>query len=259
VTRVVVSERHLERDTLLAIIWNCRQLSVKVTLLPPHFEALGGAVLGDLEGFPVLHVRDAQPSRRRLKRLADIAVAGIALVAVAPVIAACAAAIRLDSAGPVLFRQRRIGRDGRPFVVLKFRTMVTDADRMREELLASSKDPNWLLLDRDPRVTRVGRVLRLASLDELPQLWNVLRGEMSIVGPRPLIEGEHTLVTGWGRARTDVEPGLTGLWQVLGRTNIPFEEMVKLDGVYVGHRSLWRDLQLIALTVPALLFRRGAN
>ena len=129
----------------------------------------------------------------------------------------------------------------------------------RAQLLASSTDPNWLKLDHDPRITRVGRPLRLLSLDELPQLWNVLRGEMSMVGPRPLIPAEDELVKGWARGRLDLTPGLTGYWQVLGRTSIPFEEMVKLDYLYVTNWSLWGDVRLILRTLPVVLKRDGAN
>jgi lipopolysaccharide/colanic/teichoic acid biosynthesis glycosyltransferase len=173
--------------------------------------------------------------------------------------AAIALAIRLDSPGPVLFRQQRIGRGGQPFRLLKFRTMVVDAEAKQAELLAHSRDPNWVDLEHDPRVTRVGRLLRLSSLDELPQLWNVARGEMSLVGPRPLIPSEDGLLEGWRRSRVDLTPGLTGLWQVLGRTRIPFEEMVKLDYLYVTNWSLWTDVRLILRTVPAVVLRRGAN
>ncbi len=137
--------------------------------------------------------------------------------------------------------------------------MAVDAEERRDELLAKSKDPDWLLLDHDPRVTRVGRFLRASSLDELPQLWNVLKGEMSLVGPRPLIEAEDRQLEGWRRSRIDLTPGVTGLWQVLGRTNIPFEEMVKLDYLYVTNWSLWTDLRLMLRTLPVVLLKRGAN
>ena len=159
----------------------------------------------------------------------------------------------------MLFRQRRIGRGGKPFTVLKFRTMVVDAEARTQELRAQSSDPDWLKLDHDPRITRVGRLLRTTSLDELPQLWNVLIGEMSLVGPRPLIGSEDELIAGWSRTRLDLAPGVTGMWQVLGRTDIPFRDMVSLDYLYVTNWSLWLDVKLIARTIPAVLIRRGAN
>ena len=170
-----------------------------------------------------------------------------------------ALAIRVDSGGPVFFRQVRIGRGGRRFHLVKFRTMVPGAEAMAAALRDHSQDPHWLLLSNDPRVTRVGRILRRTSLDELPELWNVLRGQMSLVGPRPLSEGDCACVPGWGAARFDVPAGVTGLWQVEGRTRIGFEDMIRLDCRYVRTWSLWSDLVLLARTVPAVLTARGAN
>ena len=137
--------------------------------------------------------------------------------------------------------------------------MVQDAELKEGELRARSHHPVWLLLDHDPRITRVGRFLRHTSIDELPQLWNVLRGDMSIVGPRPMPPHVDEQISGWGRRRLDLTPGITGLWQVLGRTHIPFEEMVKLDYLYVTNWSLWQDIRLIIRTLPAVLGRRGVN
>ena len=194
-----------------------------------------------------------------MRRAFDVLVAGAALAATSPVLLLAIVAIRLETPGHPIYRQRRIGRGGEPFMVLKFRTMVTGADRMVDSLRAQSGDPNWLLLDSDPRITRVGSLLRRSSLDELPQAWNVLRGEMSLVGPRPLIESEDSLIRGWGRVRIDLTPGMTGLWQVLGRTRIPFRDMVTLDYLYVTNWSLWGDIKLLLSTVPVLLSRRGAN
>jgi lipopolysaccharide/colanic/teichoic acid biosynthesis glycosyltransferase len=195
----------------------------------------------------------------RIKRILDIVGAALLLVVLVPALTVIAAAVKLSSPGPALFIQSRIGRDGRPFRLLKFRTMASDAEALLDELRAQSHDPHWLLLERDPRVTRVGRVLRMASLDELPQLWNVLRGDMSLVGPRPLVEREHRLVADWASQRTCVRPGLTGLWQVGGRTSVSFEEMLTLDIRYVRGWSLRRDVALLVRTVPAVLTGRGAN
>jgi lipopolysaccharide/colanic/teichoic acid biosynthesis glycosyltransferase len=174
------------------------------------------------------------------------------------VLALTALAVRLDSPGPVLFRQERVGRGGRRFRVVKFRTMVVGAELRQAELARHSRDPHWLLIDDDPRITRVGRLLRLASLDELPELWNVLKGEMSLVGPRPFVVHESERITGWAGRRLETTPGITGLWQVLGRNDIPFEEMVKLDYVYVTNWSLWWDIKILCQTIPVVLARRGA-
>jgi lipopolysaccharide/colanic/teichoic acid biosynthesis glycosyltransferase len=136
--------------------------------------------------------------------------------------------------------------------------MAPDTDELVTELMEKSIDPDWLIIDDDPRVTRVGRFLRSTSLDELPQLWSVLKGEMSMVGPRPLSERDDEGVPAWGRHRLDLVPGLTGHWQVLGRTTIPFREMIEIDYAYVTNYSLWLDLKLLIRTVPAVLHRRGA-
>jgi len=235
---------------------------VKVSVVPQLFAAMGPAVeIDDVEGVTVLGVNPPvlPRSSRAIKRTVDVLGALALLLVSAPLLAVAAVAIKLDSPGPVLFTQVRVGRERRRFRLLKFRTMVVDAERRQEELRARSRDPNWLLLDDDPRVTRVGRLLRLSSLDEFPQLVNVLRGEMSLVGPRPLIESEDALLEWWARSRIDLTPGLTGLWQVLGRTSIPFEEMLKLDYLYVTNWSLWNDFRLMLRTLPAVLLHRGAN
>jgi lipopolysaccharide/colanic/teichoic acid biosynthesis glycosyltransferase len=196
---------------------------------------------------------------RRAKRALDVGGALVLLVATSWLMLLIALAIRLDSRGPVLFRQRRIGHNGWPFWLVKFRTMVQYAEAMEEDLHERSRDPHWLLLDDDPRITRVGRILRRTSLDELPELWHVLWGQMSLVGPRPLSEEDYQNVPSWGCARCEVPPGLTGLWQVEGRTQIAFEDMVRLDCRYVQTWSLRTDLMLLMRTVPALLTARGAN
>jgi len=199
-----------------------------------------------------------RPSRF-LKRSMDFAIAGVALLVLLPVMLAAALAVALTSRGPVFYTQVRVGRDGRRFRMYKFRTMVEDADSRVEELRADSADPAWLLLERDPRVTDVGRFLRTTSIDELPQLVNVLKGEMSLVGPRPMTPEIDGQIGGWARRRVDMAPGMTGLWQVLGRTTIPFEEMLKLDYLYVTNWSLWQDLRLLVRTPPAVIKRRGVN
>jgi len=196
---------------------------------------------------------------RAIKRTFDLVIATTILIVFAIPMVLMSIAIKIDSRGPVLFAQRRVGRGGKTFRLFKFRTMANDAEERHRELMKQSRDPNWLDLERDPRVTRVGGFLRRTSLDELPQLINVLRGEMSLVGPRPLPEAEDRMVNGYARGRLDLTPGVSGLWQVLGRTVIPFDEMVKLDYMYVTNWSLWLDLRLMLQTLPAVLGRRGAN
>ena len=262
VERVVLAHQDFDDATLLDLLHRSRELGVKVNVLPQPFDALGPSVeVDDVEGITVLGINPPvlPRSSRFLKRAMDLVGSVALLVLAAPLMALIAVAIKLDSRGPVFYRQERIGRGGRRFRLVKFRTMAQDAERRREALLAQSKDPGWLLLDHDPRITRVGRFLRHSSLDELPQLWNVVKGEMSLVGPRPIIESEDRQLEGWRRSRVDLTPGMTGLWQVLGRTSIPFEEMVKLDYLYVTNWSLWSDLRLIMRTLPAVLLKRGVN
>jgi exopolysaccharide biosynthesis polyprenyl glycosylphosphotransferase len=262
VVRVVVADVEVDREHLLAVLRDCRSTGVKVSLLPGTFSALGPSTeIDDVQGITVLGINPPALSRSSLvaKRVLDIVGAAVLGLLVLPLMAVLAVVIKLDSSGPVLYRQERIGRAGGRFRILKLRTMVADADARRAELMGQSKDPGWLHLEEDPRITRVGRLLRLASLDELPQLWNVLTGEMSLVGPRPLIAAEDRMVDPWARGRLDLTPGLTGLWQVLGRTSIPFDEMVKLDYLYVTNWSLWGDIRLMLRTLPVVLKRSGAN
>lgn len=262
VGRVVVADAEVEGEQLLNVLRDCKTVSVKVSLLPATCSALGPSVeVDDVQGVTVLGINPSVLSRssRIAKRGLDLAGAGLLSVLALPLLPLLALAIKLDSPGPVLFRQERIGQGGRRFRLLKLRTMFADAEARRAELLAHSKDPGWLHLEHDPRITRVGGLLRLASLDELPQLWNVLRGDMSLVGPRPLVAEDDRMVNDWARGRLDLTPGITGLWQVLGRTSIPFEEMVKLDYLYVTNWSLWGDMRLILRTLPVVLRRRGAN
>lgn len=262
VGRILLGTGSTSEHELTELLHRCRVMSLKVNLLPTLADMLGTNVeLDDVEGVTVLGVNPPwlPRSSRALKRVLDVAIAAPALLIASPLILILAILIKLDSRGGVLFAQERVGRGGKRFEILKLRTMSADAERRRAELLADSKDPNWLLLDRDPRITRIGGTLRKLSLDELPQLWNVLRGDMSLVGPRPLVPAEDERVQGRCRGRLDLTPGITGYWQVLGRTRIPFEEMVNLDYLYVMNWSLWQDVRLILRTLPVVLGGRGAN
>jgi exopolysaccharide biosynthesis polyprenyl glycosylphosphotransferase len=262
VERVMIAQTEVDEKTMIGLLQECGQLQLKANVLPRHVDAMGPSVeVDDIEGVTVLGFNPLVLSRssRAFKRAMDVLGAGAGLLLFLPLMAIAAAAIKLDSEGPVFFRQERVGRRGRHFGLVKFRTMFCDAETRTAELWSRSDDPHWLKLESDPRITRVGRVLRGASLDELPQLWNVLRGDMSLVGPRPLIASEDCQIEGWARTRLGLAPGITGLWQVLGRTNIPFEEMVKLDNIYVTNWSLWLDMKLLLRTIPAVLTRKGAN
>ena len=193
-----------------------------------------------------------------VKRGFDLLGAAVALIALAPVMLAIALAIRLDSRGPVFFKQRRVGRHGRHFEVYKFRTMVPDAEALKDSLRDRNEAKDGLFkIAEDPRITRVGRLLRKSSLDELPQLFNVVRGEMSLVGPRPLVVDEDQHVRGWYRRRLELMPGITGPWQILGPARVPLREMGAMDYLYVANWSLWGDVKILLRTVSHVLARRG--
>ena len=207
-------------------------------------------------------VHPAHEARRvayRGKRAIDFGVAPVLLVASLPLMALIGLSVLICMGRPVLFRQERIGRGGRSFRLVKFRSMIRDAECLAPLLATKSADDDWLALACDPRVTSLGRGLRKLSLDELPQLWNVVRGEMSLVGPRPLSVADAANVPPWARGRTVVAPGLTGPWQVNGRTDLLFRQMLDLDLAYVRDCCLRGDVALLLRTVPAVLCARGAN
>jgi exopolysaccharide biosynthesis polyprenyl glycosylphosphotransferase len=210
---------------------------------------------------PVLGLRRAELTawQKALKRAFDVVVAGLLVLVLSPVLLACALAVRLTSPGPVLFRQRRVGKDGHVFHIHKFRSMTADAEAHQPALRASGNQADGPIfkLHHDPRVTPVGRVLRAWSLDELPQLLDVLRGHMSLVGPRPFVTYEVNLADPWAHTRLQVRPGLTGLWQVSGRHRLSFEDLVRYDLFYVENWSLSMDLFILLRTIPAVLRRSG--
>jgi exopolysaccharide biosynthesis polyprenyl glycosylphosphotransferase len=263
VERVIVAFSQAPDEHTLELVRELNHDGVQVDVVPRLFEVLGPhASIHAAEGLTLIGLPPPHlsPSALLLKRAMDLAFSIVGLAVLLPLFAVTAVMIKLDTRGPVFFRQVRIGRGNRPFEILKFRTMVADADRRKGEVAHLSKhsegDNRMFKVPNDPRVTRVGRFLRRYSLDELPQLFNVVHGDMSLVGPRPLIPEEHRHVHGWGTRRLHLKPGLTGLWQVLGRDDIPFGEMVELDYRYVTTWSIWRDVQLMLKTVPAIVRRQ---
>ncbi len=208
---------------------------------------------------PVWAIPDGTAYLRYFKRFTDVVVALFGIVLGFPLACLIALAIKLDSPGPVLFRQVRVGQGGKPFVFYKFRSMFPGAEGIKKDFLHLNEmdGPVFKLFD-DPRITRVGRILRKSSLDELPQLFNVVRGEMSLVGPRPPVPEEVRLYRPWHMGRLAVKPGLTCLWQVSGRSYIGFEEWMRLDIEYIRNRSFLLDLRILAKTIPAVLSGRGA-
>jgi exopolysaccharide biosynthesis polyprenyl glycosylphosphotransferase len=267
VERVVIAFSNESHEDTLALIRSLKSQFVQVDIVPRLFEIVGpGVAIHSVEGLPLVGLPPVRLARssRLLKRTVDVVLSAVAIVALSPLFAYIALRIKLDSPGPVFFRQLRMGSGERPFRMVKFRTMVADADARRAEVAhlnmhaQNGGDTRMLKVPDDPRITTVGRMLRRTSLDELPQLFNVLAGEMSIVGPRPLPLDEDALIKDWGRVRLALKPGMTGLWQVSGRSSIPFGEMVNLDYLYVSGWSLWGDLRLIARTFPAVFRGRQA-
>jgi exopolysaccharide biosynthesis polyprenyl glycosylphosphotransferase len=270
VERVIVAFSNESTERTMELIRALKDHPVRIDIVPRLFDMIPPRLTSHtVEGIPLLTLPPLRLSswRRLLKRSLDLSVAIAGMIFFAPVFAFAAILIKLDSRGPVFFRQLRVGVGDHAFYLLKFRTMVYDAELKKPELVHLNRhaspggDPRMFKIPRDPRVTRAGRFLRRFSLDELPQLLNVIKGEMSLIGPRPLILEEDRHVEDWGRRRLMLKPGMTGLWQVLGRSAIPFEEMVKLDYLYVTTWSLLGDIRLLVQTVPVIFKgdRDGAN
>lgn len=262
IERVILATGNNPRDELLYMIRELKTHGVRVSVLPEASRVAGSSVEMDhLHGLTLLGMKRFEFTRssRLVKRSLDLAGSLLGLLILGPVLALVALAIRLDSPGPVLFRQKRVGRHGEEFTMFKFRSMVNEAEQAKEELAHLNQAASGLFkIPKDPRLTRVGRVIRRWQLDEFPQLVNVLRGEMSLVGPRPLIPSEDRQIEGWYRRRLDVPPGMTGHWQILGSSaRIPIDEMVKLDYLYVANWSLWGDIRLLLRTIPFVVGRRG--
>ncbi len=264
IDRVIITFTRASHEELLEAIRACRDASVAVDVVPRLFEFLDGVrALDQIGGLPLLSigVPVLASTSMAAKRVLDI-VGSAALIAIfSPVMIGAAIAIKLESRGPVFFRQLRAGRRNKSFKLIKFRSMYTDAEERKRELdeMNEAGDGVMFKIKEDPRVTRVGRVIRRFSIDELPQLFNVFRGEMSLVGPRPLIFPETAaLEEHWHLRRLELRPGITGPWQVYGRSQSPFQEMVRFDYQYVAGWSLARDIEILLATLPAVMSGRGA-
>jgi exopolysaccharide biosynthesis polyprenyl glycosylphosphotransferase len=259
---VILAEAALDEAAVLEVVQQAHRRGIKVQLAPDTTELLvqrGEYVPG--QGAPLFELRPPALTGWdwAVKRSFDLVTSVLLLVLGAPLWLLIALAIKLDSRGPVFFVDRRIGVGEREFGMLKFRTMVEEAPVLQPQLEAANEAEGALFKIRDdPRVTRVGRLLRRLSLDEIPQLGNVLRGEMSLVGPRPLPLRDHRLLEDWHRSRYAVLPGMTGLWQISGRSGLSFDDLVRLDFTYLENWSIWLDITIIARTVPAVLTRKGA-
>ncbi|MHB8243453.1 MAG: sugar transferase [Solirubrobacteraceae bacterium] len=261
VHRAIVAPRSADAGEVLDLVRTLKAVGVRVSVLPRLLEVVGSSVEFDnLHGITLMGVRRFELTRSSaaVKRSFDLVCASLGLFAVSPFMIVAAIAIKLDSRGPVFFRQMRVGRHGKRFHILKFRTMVADAESLKDSLRDRNEAREGLFkIADDPRVTRVGRFLRKTALDEMPQLLNILKGEMSLVGPRPLILEEDMRVVGWHRRRLELTPGMTGHWQILGPSRVPLGEMVAIDYLYVANWSLWTDVKILLRTVPYVMGCKG--
>jgi len=259
---VIITLPWMYHRKIMGIVRECERRGVRPRIVPDLFQmSLTQVNVEDLGGVPLIGVRTVAISKGALlvKRLIDVTVAAVGLVLCAPLFLLIALAIRLDSPGPLIFRQTRVGLRGRHFEMYKFRSMHVGAEEQQDMLadMNEADGPIFKIRD-DPRLTRVGRILRRLSMDELPQLVNVLRGEMSLVGPRPPIPAEVEKYQEWHKKRLEAPPGMTGLWQVSGRSRLSFDEMVLLDIYYIENWSLWLDFKILMRTIPKVLLGEGA-
>jgi len=270
VDRLLVAFSSQRDDQLIRVLRDCDACGVHVDIVPRLFEFVGmESRLSAIGHLPIQQVGARRSGRlgAKAKRVFDVAVSSLVLAVLLPVMVMVGAAVAIDSGVPILYRQQRVGRRGKRFSILKFRTMVPDADVKADELISSLSGGKATVQDTvslmkpedDPRITRIGRFLRRTSLDELPQLWNVVRGDMSLVGPRPLRPFEVEQLHAWQLVRQDVRPGITGLWQILGRSSLLWDERMQLDYTYVRHWSPLTDLKILGETIPAVFKKSGAR
>jgi exopolysaccharide biosynthesis polyprenyl glycosylphosphotransferase len=262
VHEVIITLPWLSRGKVLSIMSHLQKKNVLVKVVPDLFQiSLSQVDIEELNGIPLIGLREPslKAISRFVKRAMDVTVSALGLLLLSPLLALAAVLVRADSPGPVIFRQERVGQWGTTFTCYKFRSMREGADNEKETLRKRTESSEITFkLKQDPRRTRVGSLIRRTSIDELPQLYNVFRGEMSLVGPRPAVPSEVDSYEDWHRKRLQVRPGITGLWQVMGRSELPFEEMVMLDIYYVENWSLALDLKIMLRTIPTVLIGRGA-
>lgn len=263
VDTVVITFRWKHYDRIQELTDICRATGTDVRIVPDIMQLnMRQVQVENLDGIPLLGFSPDDPFQgadRFLKRAMDMFIVIVAFPFWATICGLVALAIRMEGDGPILFRQERVGENGHKFQMLKFRSMIPDAEQMHAELVeAAGEDPRHPKIEDDPRITRIGRFLRRTSLDELPNLVNVLQGQMSLVGPRPPTSNEVELYEPWQKRRLQIIPGMTGLWQVSGRSQIPFEEMCLMDIYYIENWSITMDIRILMMTIPRVLLRSGA-
>ncbi len=259
---VIITLPWTHHRTIVGLVRLCESFGVRARVVPDMFQlSLSRVDFDDMGGIPLMGLKEARIPRtgRLIKRALDFGLALMGLLLSAPLSLLVALAIRLDSPGPVIFKQKRVGERGQDFYFYKFRSMRQGAEEEQDQLRGRNEASGPLFkIKDDPRQTRLGRLLRRRSLDEIPQLWNVLRGDMSLVGPRPGLPAEVAQYQPWHRQRLEVPPGITGLWQVSGRSDLSFDEMCLLDIYYIENWSLGLDLRIMLRTIPRVLFGEGA-
>ncbi len=263
VDTVIITLPWAYHDRILKLINTCQDANVDVQVVPDFFQLnLRQVQVENLNGIPLFHVNNYAPFpgiNRLVKRALDVGLIVLASPLLLLIFAAVALAIRLEGPGPIFYVQRRVGENGREFNMVKFRSMVPNAAALHAELMRQhGEDPRLPKIKNDPRITSVGRFLRKTSVDELPNLVNVLRGQMSLVGPRPPVPEEVQYYEPWHMQRLSIMPGMTGLWQVSGRSDVPFDEMCLLDIYYIENWSVKMDAQILMMTIPRVLLRQGA-
>ena len=262
INEVILATGKLHQQKVLDIIMECESEGVEFKLVPGILELIASRISTDeIGGIPLLTIKEIrlQGFNALTKRISDVSVSLAVLLVILPLMILVAVAIKLESRGPVFFSQKRIGKDGKTFDLFKFRSMVHGAEGMFEQVVAQ-RGGNIIRFKAkdDPRITRIGKIIRKLSIDELPQLINVLIGDMSLVGPRPPVPIEVERYSAWHKKRLRVRPGITGLWQVSGRSELPFEDMVRLDVYYIENWSLWMDFRIVLRTIPTVMFGSGA-
>jgi exopolysaccharide biosynthesis polyprenyl glycosylphosphotransferase len=262
ISEVVIAVSRQTSDKLQELIHELQSLPVNIRLVPDYFDmAFVRLTVENFSGMPMLSLKEPvlDPFQRLVKRAFDVGLTFLLLIPALPVMGLIALAIRRDSPGPVIFKQERVGEGGKLFTMVKFRTMVVGAEHMQDKVATIDDDGNAIYKHADdPRVTRIGHWLRRTSLDELPQLWNILRGDMSLVGPRPEMPWLVDRYEPWQRKRFEVPQGLTGWWQISGRADRPMYLHTEDDLYYIRNYSVWIDLKILWLTVQAVILRRGA-
>lgn len=263
IDQVVIALPLRAYDKLQFIIETCENAHIKTLIIPDYFRYLPAKpYIEDFDGIPLVevwHIPLDNMLNYWFKRAFDLVLSSFFIIIFSPILLITTLAIKLDSAGSIIFKQKRIGRNGKTFAMFKFRSMVSNAEKLVDGLIDLNEADGVLFkIKDDPRITKVGKIIRRTSIDELPQLFNVIKGDMSIVGPRPPLPKEVEMYQEFQNLRLRSIPGITGLWQVSGRSNVPFEEMVRLDLFYIENQSFWLDIKILFKTIPAVLRRDGA-